>query len=90
MAKRESLLKSIEEKKYDVNNATDNIKNFIKLFLIDGAAQDCLLKESNNVSLEKKLQINREEISLDEPIMRENSILRQVTGISRMDDEELD
>ena len=55
-------MKSIEDKKYDCNNATENIKNFIKLFLIDGAAQECLLKEKNFENVEKKLNINREEI----------------------------
>ncbi|CDW88415.1 ef hand family protein [Stylonychia lemnae] len=90
MAKRESLLKSIEDKKYDYDNATDNIKNFIKLFLIDGAAQECLLKERTNVSIENKLQINKNDENSDQPFIRENSILKQVTGISKMDDDELD
>ena len=47
MSKREALLDSIENTKYEHDASKDHIKNFIKVFIIDGMAKDCLVKEDS-------------------------------------------
>lgn len=39
MNKREILINAIEERKFEHEATKDNIKNFIKLFLINGSSR---------------------------------------------------
>jgi hypothetical protein len=47
MSKREALIESIENTKYEYSASKHHIKNFIKVFIIDGTAKDCLAKEDS-------------------------------------------
>ena len=46
MSKREAIIQSIEANKYSHEATHANIKNFVKLFLIDGTTRDCFAKQS--------------------------------------------
>ena len=47
MSKREALIEGIENTKYEYDASKRHIKDFIKVFIIDGVAKDCLVKEDS-------------------------------------------
>lgn len=47
MSKRETLMNGIEKTKFEYDASKRHIKDFIKVFIIDGVAKDCLVKEDS-------------------------------------------
>ena len=75
MAKRESLIQQIDEKHLD--DANGNIKNFIKLFILDGSAKDSVVKEESAKLIEHViLKEHKEEELIDD---LDDQILEQLT-----------
>jgi hypothetical protein len=55
MTKRDNLVSKIEKNKFNINETENNIKNFIKLFILDESAKESSIKEESAKIIESTL-----------------------------------
>lgn len=56
MNKREILIEKIEREKYGFDSTKDNVKSFIKLFLIDGLVKDKIIHDENSADFDRHIR----------------------------------
>ena len=59
-AKRENLVNKIEANKFDLSQTHDNIKSFLKLFILDESAKESCIKEEQAKIIESSIQAANE------------------------------
>jgi hypothetical protein len=84
MTKRDNLVNKIEENKFNLGETENNIKNFIKLFILDESAKESGIKEESAKIIESTLSAvnEKERISL--------RISKRISGMKRLDSIYLD
>lgn len=78
-SKRDYLMEKIDQHKFDSSHTQVNIKNFIKLFILDESSKESCVKEEQARIVESSLQ------AVNEKERIANRLIKRKRGIKRLD-----